>query len=342
MQPRILLLAIWAIPGFLVACQAPPKSKPSTTPPPRETSSGTEQTTTSTAPPPTTAPTAVTEEIKQVELLETGTGPFSDLRHQFKHDVTVERTLELQTAVGIVIVGQRFPLRPMPRMRLTVTTNMSSEKPFETAHLQCLVTSAEPINVDQYEPSVATLVQEQSKEISNLKVLFTINARGHVLESKVESDHNISASTHQLFDVLQRALHENIVIFPDKPVGKGSKWQVTKQISIGGLSVEQQTIYALQNKKKNQLDLTVNYKYLGKPQPMPLMSAPKGASAKLEKLSGEGTATQQLDTATWEFSSSSHALLEVDYIYHEKGADRAMGMRMNMDITTHPTTDTKP
>lgn len=314
----------------LMSCQAPPPPKnpaPITSSTP---SAGAERSVI------VAAPVAEVKRKETLKVLGLGHAPFSPLRHLLTPGQTARHTYELQTYVGIVIAGQRFPLRPMPKARLIVQTRLRSTRAAESAHAEFLVKEAESIGVDAFDPPVAQVAEEQMREITGLMVDLTVSVTGHVSKVVVTSPHGIRPATQQLVDVIAEAFQDSIATFPQEPVGPGARWQVTRAITMGGIAMWRRTTYTLESRDVSRITLAAKHQYRGKPQPMPLIDAPKGSSARLESLSGHGTLAQQYNVKTATIMSASETMLELDYTYRDKDADRALGMRMRSRIDVKP------
>lgn len=315
----------------LIACQPPPETKPTATAP-KKASSGEERK------PAVQQPIAVVDRIEKIEVLKPGAAPKKVRRHRSVATQT-SQTIEIQTKIGMIIAGREFPLRPLPRLKFTTDVNTVSGLQPETLIVNYHVTSAEPLNLENYDAEIAQVVSAQAKELKNLRATLTVTSQGEIIKSQLQPAQPISAPTRQLFDVLQRCLHESIVVFPEEPIGTNGQWRVSRRISMGGLSVLQATEYTLKAANKDTLDLSIHYRHMANPQPMPLVDAPKGSSAKLEKLNGQGDATQQLNLLDGKTTLASRALLELDYTYRDKDADHAMGMRMNIEQSMRPNSE---
>ncbi len=283
-----------------------------------------------------TAPEAQVKRGETFKLLDPGHTPVSMLRHPLTPGQTASQTYELQTSVGIVIAGQRFPFRPLPRARLTVEMQIRSKGKAQDTRAEFLVTQAEPIGVEAYEPEIGRSAEEKMREIKGLMVTFAVTPTGHISNVLIKSPHGVNPSTQQLVDVIQEAFQDSIVTFPEASVGEGARWQVTQPITMGGISMWRRSTYTLESVEESRVKLAVNHEYRGKPQPMPLIDAPKGSSARLESLSGLGRATQQCDLQTATIISNSETTLELDYTYRDKDSDRAMGMRIRTRVDVKP------
>lgn len=312
----------------LMACQPPPEAKPAKSAQKSSTQGGERKQ-------PPQDPIDIIDKIEKAEFLKPGSAPRVVRRHR-SVAVGTTHTVEIQTAIGMIIAGREFPLRPLPRLRFTTDVSTANGLQPETLIVSYHVTSAEPVNIENYDAEIARVVSAQANELRDLKATLTVTSRGEILKSQLQPGRPISAPTRQVFDVLQRALHESIIVFPEEAIGVNGQWRVSRRVSMGGLSVLQTTEYTLKAAKKDSLDLVIHYRHTAKPQPMPLVDTPKGSSAKLEKLTGEGDATQQLDLASWRTTLASRALIELDYTYRDKEADHAVGMRMNIEQSMRP------
>lgn len=258
-----------------------------------------------------------------LEILSEGSGA----KHLLKYQPTAGTKQGMEMAVDMTM--------DIPMMGKTVVPTMIMKADVEVVSVDAkgnVTTKMTFTDIDVKEtkdsmPGIADAMKQQMAGFKGFSATMTIEPSGKVVSTDFgpTNDPAIAAQIGQT----KQSLSQMVAQLPDKPVGKGGKWQVKQRIEQNGAKVDQVSVFEV---------VAISAK-TAKIKNVATLTAPKqtidqgGVQAELEKMTGEGTTSLDLDFTKVVPNVDS----TMDMAMSMKAMGQAMDMKMAMKMKIRAT-----
>jgi hypothetical protein len=189
----------------------------------------------------------------------------------------------------------------------------------------------------QVGPNVRAALENELGGLVGMQGKARISTRGVASEIEFEVPKTASASVRSQLDSMQDSIRNMYLPFPEEPVGKGAKWQVTWALPVNGARMDVRIGYTLQKLEAGSLDADVETTLSAPPeQTMTLPTLPPDARAVLVSLTGKGVGkaspslTHLIGTGESRITTSSSVRITLN------GQKLDQASRTDMRVTVRP------
>lgn len=219
-----------------------------------------------------------------LEILSEGTGNKYVLKYQpsagLKQGMEMSMDMAMDTPMGKMTIPTMIMKADVEVVSVDPKGNITTKMTFQDIDVKETKDSM---------PGIADAMKQQMASMKGMTATMTIEPSGKVVSSEfgAPSDPMLAQQIGQT----QQSLNQMVAQLPDKPIGKGGKWQVKQQMDQNGMKIDQTSVFEV---------VAISEK-TAKIKTVATLSAPKqtmnqgGVQAELEKLDGKGTIDLDLD-----------------------------------------------
>lgn len=233
----------------------------------------------------------------QVKLLSEGAEPRQIL--QFAPDVNSKQTLTMTMSMGMEMSfgGQTSHKFPIPATKVRIDTEVTKVDPNGDIHLRWTYADADVVASPAYPPQAIQAMRSELAKIVGLKGFVIIDRQGKTKEINFILPSESSTTTKRMYEQILNSLKQISSPFPIEAVGVGAKWEMSNQLTVSGMTLNQVTTYDIANIQDNVVTLNVSLEQHAGQQNFHPPGLPASASVKLKSLNsqGNGTFTLKLD-----------------------------------------------
>jgi hypothetical protein len=230
----------------------------------------------------------------RVVLLDAGAEPRESLTYDFKSDDKQTVVLKLDMTMKVSapgVAGQAVKL-PAMAMVFDFATGKKDDKglvPVTGTIADFKLTASDP----SHEQMLAKM-QEPLGKIKGMTVRYTVDARGHASEVKVELPKNAPPEATKMLDQMKQSLDVMASPLPAEPIGQGAKWQIVQRVTSPADIVQLSTV-TLKKREGSKLELATDITQLAASSKLMAPDLPPGTTADLKSFKSVGTATMFVD-----------------------------------------------
>jgi hypothetical protein len=180
----------------------------------------------------------------QLEILEHGAEPRTDLRLQLEPGTTSTGTMQFVMGFQVEQPGEEPVEQPSPVVRsdmaVTVVEAAGDEYQVEITY--------GPVAVEEPEgapPGMYDALGEQLAALEETTGTARINDRGAAVEGSFALPEGLDPDTAAQLEAMSSQIEQLTPPLPPEPVGVGAKWKVTQELSFAGIVTTQSTNYTL-------------------------------------------------------------------------------------------------
>lgn len=274
--------------------------------------------------------------LPTVRVLERGAEPREPLRYRIAQNATSPVDMRMEMTVRMTVSGREMPAVPMPAMVGRMTLRATSVGADGTVHYGFTLDSFAPAPGYTGPAQVLTAVRSALASLVGTTGTGAMTNRGFVLDTQVNLPANADAGARQAIDSLRDSLRQLAAPLPAEPVGRGARWQVTMPIDAGGMSMQQVATYTLESVQGDRGHLQVRLTQSARPQALHTPGLPAGATARLESLSGTGSATQEMDLTRLIAPTHTHVVSDTATTVSAGAQSQRMETHLEADATFTP------
>lgn len=267
-----------------------------------------------------------------VKLLDPGTGPRTALRYKFQANQTQKVVMDMSMSMSMEIGELKQPELKLPGTRMTMTIVGKELTPKGDLHYEFDTEKVEVVAGPGVNPAIADAMKEQVSKMEGLKGSATVSPRGFTKEAKIETPPGMDAQSKQLMESMTQSMDQISALFPEEPVGRGARWQVTMPMETAQMKLTQVATYTLSDIEGDKAKLDVKLEQTAPAQDIAIPGGAPGMKVSLESLESSGTGTVELDvtklvpTATTKLKST-HVM---------SAGDQKFKTTMQMEMKIHP------
>jgi len=241
-----------------------------------------------------TSPEADAGAKMTVELLDPGAEPRTTLRYKFRANHNEKMVMEMSMAVAMEMGDLKQPETKMPASQMTMTIDAGEVSPegdlrydFELAEIDILSKPGD-------NPMMVNAMKQQLNKTKGLSGSATVTSRGFSREYEITPPPGMDAQSQQFMDQMKQSMNQISAPFPEEPVGKGGRWQVTMPVEMPAMKLTQIATYTLTEIEGDKITLEVAISQTAPPQEVSGPGMPPGTKMSLESLDSSGTGTVEL------------------------------------------------
>jgi hypothetical protein len=233
--------------------------------------------------PPSGAPT--------VKLVSAGSGTKSVMRfHLKKGDAqSMQMTMLMKMRAGTTTAVELPPMRMS--MSLSVV-DVSTSGDFRVKW------TLDNVGVDAGS-SVGTAQVDQMRAlfagIAGMSGHMVVTDRGFLRSSEVELPPSMDPKLRQVMESVKQSMGQMASPLPEEPVGPGASWEVTADLTQGGMTIHQRTLNELVARTGDTGKMKVTITQTAGAQSVSAPGMPAGVKADLNSMNGHGTGSNEFD-----------------------------------------------
>lgn len=229
-----------------------------------------------------------------VELLDPGAEPRTALRYIFQANRTEKMVMEMSMAMARESGDQKQPETQMPATRMTMTIDCKEVTPEGDLHYEFELVQVEVLPEPGTDPAVVDAMKQQMSSLQGLSGSATVTSRGFSKDAEINPPPGIDPQVRQFMDNMKQSMNQMSAPFPEEPVGRGARWQVTTPVETPALKLTQIATYTLLEIQGDKVKLDVAIKQSTPRQEIDTPGAAPGEKVSLESLNSSGTGTVEL------------------------------------------------
>jgi hypothetical protein len=223
-----------------------------------------------------------------IRLIDQGAEPRKELRYKFKGGETDTLVVEMKMAIAVELGGQKRPAVWAPMTRIVTTVESKSVSPEGDLFVESTVTAIDMVSDPESDIKMTEATRKLKEKLQSLmgcREQYTLTPQG--ISKNAETSHCSAGSQEgqQTMDNLRQPIA--MLPFPDEPVGKGARWEVTTPVSNSKFILSQVVTYTLRDMNEDKVSVETMVKQDAPPGE--LTTVP-GAEVKLEAFESRGSA----------------------------------------------------
>jgi len=233
-------------------------------------------------------------ELRVIRLLDPGAEPRQALRYQVADGQSERLELDIALAAAAAVEGDEESAQAeavAPPVRLVVEVGPALALPDGSVRYAVTIREVLVLADEGTDPDLVADLEAEMAPLTEVRGSVEVNALGVTRTSDFEAPETIGTRTLMMLGNIRTSLLT--VPLPEEPVGVGARWEVTRQLSFGGIAVEQTVTYTLSSLSAPQGVLTVGIRQSGAPQPIPGFAG--GVTGQLEAYESSGAGTVDFD-----------------------------------------------
>ena len=231
-----------------------------------------------------------------ITLLSAGAAPRSTLRYVIAPKSKVQLTMSVDVSMSMSMdSGAAMPAMDMPQM----TMDADFEVTDVAANGDISYTFAfTRMTVDTADPNMQTVFGAMANDIKNVRGTAVVSNRGVARSMKLNTEKVANPQLQQTLSSTMSSIENLSMPLPEEAVGAGARWEVRHSLSAGGMFQVQKGTYELVSADGKAASLKVATEQSAPPQVIAPPGLPPGAQVSLQKLTGQGHGTVQLQLDT--------------------------------------------
>lgn len=229
----------------------------------------------------TDPPTADPPEPPEIEVLDRGATPRTDLR--FTVPAGSSETLRMRTYARISqTVGGRTGSGSTPNITFSIDATVDAVDAAGN-----LTVTYEYAAIEVSDSAPAALVEQTREALEPLigvSGVMVMSDKGELLSNDLTIPAGLAPETQQLFDQLQSQATALTVPFPDGKVGLGGRWRASTDVELNGIQFRQSATYTVERVKNGRTTLSIELRQSAPRQEF----TPPGSDQSILLLSSKG------------------------------------------------------
>lgn len=176
-----------------------------------------------------------------VKLIDPGKKPLKNVRYRFRAGNSETAHVTISEEITIITNGKKNPKRVSPPVSFDMTASVDTAPKSEPSKLKVVFGHSSISNASPKAPS--SLIAELLKAIDGIAGIQTVTDKGAVESTNIELPDGVNPALRNLWHGTQY-ISQNLVRFPEEPIGVGAQWEVTQDIDLT-TSTRQTTKYEL-------------------------------------------------------------------------------------------------
>lgn len=195
----------------------------------------------------------------KVRVLKPGTGSREPLRLTFVAGQTSAVQLTTELKLEQELDGESRDTK-IPAIVIGLSTTVSELTPEGGAVVDFRYDDARVEDDGSLSGSQLEDVRDAIEELVGVTGSVSISPTGAVSGGNFEVPPDVSGQTRALLQQFEDQLSQLAVPFPEEPVGKAARWQVSQSVELSGVRINQTATYTLQSRSGDGVQLAVKIK----------------------------------------------------------------------------------
>ncbi len=132
-------------------------------------------------------------------------------------------------------------------------------------------------------------------DITDLTGETVLTDRGAVLESSYDVPEDLPVLVRSVLEQVESQMAALTPPLPEEPLGVGARWRATTQVTLSGITVEQDARFTLESITDTGVEVSVSLRQRADRQEIDVPNAPRRTSARLLSYRGTGDGTSTFD-----------------------------------------------
>ncbi len=278
----------------------------------------------------TTKP-AATPAGPEVKLLSAGAEPRRALRYHFQKGHVEKFKLTSSTSMTVKLGDQAMPAPAIPTLEMIAAVKIVSVAPDGTAKRDLTIEKVQLAEPDKVPAAMRGTLEDSLGEMAKLKGHDTMDSHGRLLSSRLDTSALDNGEVKQMMQAMASAFGEVSAPFPDEPVGKGARWQVSTEVEQLGMKMKQQATYTLVKLDGDKGTTNIQLKQSAPGSHIQIPGVPLDVQSDLLGMTGSGKGEMQFDLARSLPKGSIATQSDVKVRTHVPG--RTQDTQIDMNLT---------
>jgi hypothetical protein len=272
-----------------------------------------------------------------VVLIDSGEGIKQELR--LRPVVGTRQVLNLDMLMNIEVFFGGMSLPTMPNMvtKLTMESAIAAIKDngdieAEFTYLDLAVVPGQEIEIP---PEIVEAMNAELAKFIGTKGTLILDSRGRTKSINLELPQTVDPMFRESIDQMMASLENISSPLPEEPIGIGAVWQVTQNVKLNGLTIDQTAVYTLKERENDVITLSMSLQQNAAEQKFKPVGLPIDIELDLVALNSTGTGTLTLSLAQLFPIQAAMKLAtqsEMNIPNPESGRTSSMRTIMQMDL----------
>lgn len=268
----------------------------------------------------------------ELELVDGGKKPRSELRYAFEQGRKHEMVMDMQMSMTMTMNGAPAPEASMPKIRTRVA--LQEEKILENGNVRAKAVIRDMVIVDEKsaEPAMLASIKPELARIKNLEGWSEMTNRGFIVGGEYKTPPGASPQLQQMVQQLQGNMKQLSFPLPEEPVGEGAKWRVKQVVRNSGMTIDQVSNCTLKSLKGTSASLRCVISQDARVQTL-RAGLPPGTQGKLLSHKATGTSDIDLDLNTLVPNTTGDIKAATEIAMTAGGRSMTMKTQMTMNMS---------
>jgi hypothetical protein len=231
-----------------------------------------------------------------VKLLDAGAEPRKSLRYKFQANQISKMVMEMNMAMTIGIGERTQPETQMPTTQMIMTIDSKEISPEGDLYYEFEYEQVDVLPKDSDNIVAVNAMKQRMSSMVGMSGSATVTPRGFTRDVEIKLPEGIDPQMKQTIDNMKQSLNQMSAPFPEEPIGRGARWQVTMPMETHAMKFTQVATYTLSEIQNDKVKLNTTLKQTAPQQEIKTPGAASKVKVILESLttSGEGTIEIQM------------------------------------------------
>lgn len=225
----------------------------------------------------------------QIKLIVAGTQPRQKLRFSPKVGQKETADMEMNMDMSMSVNGNPAPSVQIPGTRMKINAVVNQVQANGDFQYEFSYANVDVVGESSLPPAVLESMRSEMKKMEGFKGTAIVDSMGRTKKANFTVPPNFDPSLKQMMDQMASSIEQLSAQVPQEAVGKGAKWQVTSQVSLNGMNIQQTATYELVDIQNDVATMNVSFdQQIPSAQKMILPQMPPGMTMTLQSYNATG------------------------------------------------------
>lgn len=225
-----------------------------------------------------------------VKLIAPGIQPRQQLRFSPKVGQKEIADMEMNMDMSMSLNGNSAPSVKIPGTKIQLNAVVNQVQPNGDFQYEFTYSNVDVVGESDLPPAILESMRGEMKKMEGFKGTAIVDSMGRTKKANFTVPPNFDPSLKQMMDQMASSIEQMSAQVPQEAIGKGAKWQVTSQVSMNGINIQQTATYELLDIQNGVVTMNVSFaQQIPGAQKMILPQMPPGMTMTLQSYNATGT-----------------------------------------------------